>query len=373
MADNIDITPGAGETVGADEIAGVKYARVKPFIGADGSGTDAVGGAGAVSSAVQRVTLASDDPAVTALQAIDDWDEGDRAKVNLVPGQAGITAGAGVVAANTPRTTLASDDLAVVALQVIDDWDETDRCAVNLIPSQVGVAGGSGVVGANTVRVTLATDVALPAPGTSATSLGSAEDAPHTTGDTGVMMLAVQRTAKTAGSSADGDYSTVNVNPAGDVRVDGGQVHVFENAPTISVSAYTEGDVFGGEIEITDAARVSGGGGLITDVVMAVEDDGSADFAANNIELWVFKSNPAGTYPDNAALAISDADAFEVERVITLDTYHDGGNITILSASNLNIGYNCDATSLWVVPVIRTAITPDATDGVQFRIKMIRD
>lgn len=73
----------------------------------------------------------------TALQIIDDWDESDRAKVNIIVGQAGVTAGAGSVAANTPRVTLASDSpdvthLATIAgdttaietaIQIMDDWD----------------------------------------------------------------------------------------------------------------------------------------------------------------------------------------------------------------------------------------------------------
>ncbi|MDP3769244.1 MAG: hypothetical protein Q8S13_14625, partial [Dehalococcoidia bacterium] len=71
-------------------------------------------------------------------------------------------AGAGVVATNTPRTTLASNDPAVTALEIIDDWDETNRAAVNPIAGQVGIAGGTGVDGATVPRVTLATNVALP-------------------------------------------------------------------------------------------------------------------------------------------------------------------------------------------------------------------
>ena len=114
------------------------------------------GGAGVVAANTQRVTLASDDPAVVALQVIDDWDESDRAKVNPIVGQAGVTAGAGVVAANTPRVTLASDDPAVVSLSVLDDWDETNRAAVNTIAGQVGVQGSAGVTTALTQRVVLA-------------------------------------------------------------------------------------------------------------------------------------------------------------------------------------------------------------------------
>lgn len=58
--------------------------------------------------------------AATSLAVIDDWDESDRAKVNIIAGQAGITAGAGAVGASTPRMTLASDDPAVALLTTID-------------------------------------------------------------------------------------------------------------------------------------------------------------------------------------------------------------------------------------------------------------
>ena len=148
MADNVAITPGSGATAAADDIGGVLHQRVKISVGADGSATDMVGGAGAYPAAVPRVTLASDDPAVAllgtmdadtgtistntttmvaSLLVLDDWDETDRAKVNPIVGQAGVAAGAGAAGVTVQRTTLASDDPAVTALQIIDDWDETDR------------------------------------------------------------------------------------------------------------------------------------------------------------------------------------------------------------------------------------------------------
>ena len=46
---------------------------------------------------------------------------------------------------------------------MLDDWDESDRAKVNLIAGQAGVQGASGTVSASTQRVVLATDVALPA------------------------------------------------------------------------------------------------------------------------------------------------------------------------------------------------------------------
>lgn len=95
---------------------------------------------------------------VTALQIIDDWDEANRAAVNLIAGQVAISAGAGAVAANTPRVTHASDDPAVTSLGIIDDWDESDRAKVNPVVGQAGVAAGAGAVSANTQRVTHASD-----------------------------------------------------------------------------------------------------------------------------------------------------------------------------------------------------------------------
>ena len=96
--------------------------------------------------------------ALTALQIIDDWDETDRCKVNLIVGQAGVAAGSGAAGVTVVRTVSATDDPGVTSLAIIDDWDETDRCKVNLIVGQAGVAAGSGAAGVTVVRTVSATD-----------------------------------------------------------------------------------------------------------------------------------------------------------------------------------------------------------------------
>lgn len=104
-------------------------------------------------------TMDADTGAIaTAVQIMDDWDESDRAKVNLIVGQAGVAAGAGAVGATVQRVTQASDSPAVVALQIMDDWDESDRAKVNIIAGQAGITAGAGTVGASTPRVTLASN-----------------------------------------------------------------------------------------------------------------------------------------------------------------------------------------------------------------------
>jgi len=59
MVDNVDVTPGTGATIAADDIAGVKYQRVKISVGADGSATDLAPGQTTKANSVP-VTLASD-------------------------------------------------------------------------------------------------------------------------------------------------------------------------------------------------------------------------------------------------------------------------------------------------------------------------
>lgn len=81
----------------------------------------------------------------TAVEIMDDWDESDRAKTNIIVGQAGISAGAGSVAANTPRVTHASDDPVTTALQLIDDAVFTDDTSTFTPGTTKGMAIG-GVV-----------------------------------------------------------------------------------------------------------------------------------------------------------------------------------------------------------------------------------
>lgn len=155
MVDNVNLTPGDGTIVAAaDDIAGVHYPRAKISLGADGSATDMLGGAGAAAAGVLRTVTATDSPDVTALQIIDDWDETDRCKVNPIAGQAGVAAGAGAVGATVQRMTLASDDPGVALLTTIDADTSTLAGAVAGTEMQVDVVAalptGSNTIGAVT-------------------------------------------------------------------------------------------------------------------------------------------------------------------------------------------------------------------------------
>jgi len=136
MADNVDITPGTGATVAADEIDGVKYQRVKIVVGTEGANDGDASSTTPlpISGAVTNADITS---CKTALEIIDDWDDSNYCNVNLNIAGADVTAGAGAVAATTQRITLASDDPAVVSLAILDDWDSGDTCKVT---AQAGTA-----------------------------------------------------------------------------------------------------------------------------------------------------------------------------------------------------------------------------------------
>jgi hypothetical protein len=173
---------------------------------------------GATSATTQRVIAASDSPEVTsgaaiqtALQIMDDWDESDRAKVNIIAGQVGVAAGAGASSALTVRTVSASDSpdvtslaSAVTALQLIDNMISGSEAQVDVvtlptsqIPAALAANGG--------IKVELASAL-------DATNDSIAIDARATVGATPFRLLDVDETEDEIKGSAGAIYSLSVVN-----------------------------------------------------------------------------------------------------------------------------------------------------------------
>jgi len=113
-------------------------AKVNPIVGQAGIAANA----GVMDALTTRTTLATDDTHYgvvgaaadvdgvvhgqlryigeaalaiqTAVEILDDWDESDRSKVNLIVGQAGVSANSGVADATTQRVSVATDDHVLV-------------------------------------------------------------------------------------------------------------------------------------------------------------------------------------------------------------------------------------------------------------------
>ena len=86
-------------------------------------------GGGDASAANQSTQITAEQAIQTAVEAMDDWDESNRAKVNPIAGQVGVAGGTGAVDAATQRTVMATDSPDVTSLQLIDDAIFTDDAA----------------------------------------------------------------------------------------------------------------------------------------------------------------------------------------------------------------------------------------------------
>lgn len=125
-------------------------------------------------------------------------------------------------------------------------------------------------------------DVLSIVPGTAATNLGKAEDAAHTSGDVGVMALAVRQDA-TAASAADGDYTPLQTNANGELKV----------AATVSQAYLSVVDFL--DVPYFDATTINGAAGAFV--------EGVASLAAQVRKVQVFDTSGAfiGVYTGAAA------------------------------------------------------------------------
>lgn len=162
-------------------------------IPASGGATVVDGGGGTEATAL-RVTIANDS---TGVLSVDDNGGSltiDNAQLSVV--------GGGTEAAAI-RVTIANDSTGVLS---VDDNGGS-------LTVDVGTALPAGTNNIGDV------DVLSVVPGTGATNLGKAEDAAHTSADTGVYVLAVRDDALAAHSGTDGDYESLHTNALGALYV----------------------------------------------------------------------------------------------------------------------------------------------------------
>lgn len=130
------------------------------------------------------------------------------------------------------------------------------------------------------------------------------------------------------------------------------RIAVNSGGLTTSVTAYTAGDQVGTQFTLANAARASGGSGTIVGVTLTDANDiiGAYDV--------VFTRASVTLAADNAAYAISDADALNVVGIAQLAGAFDIGNNRIGQAFNLAIPYDCSGgTSLFAGLICRLAHT----------------
>jgi hypothetical protein len=161
--------------------------------------------------------------------------------------------------------------------------DSTASGDAEMVKLAVGTVG-SAVISPGDATNGLDVDVTRMVPGTSATSLGKAEDSAAASADTGVFILAIRRDAATNDVDAAGDYSGIHVDALGRLYVTG--VHaedaaaasgdlghfmlaIRRDAPTSSAAA---GDYH--EIQVDALGRVWTSGSYAEDAVATSGDYG---------------------------------------------------------------------------------------------------
>jgi hypothetical protein len=212
----------------------------------------------------------------------------------------------------------------------------------------------------------------------SSQALTVAEDTPHTTGDQGIAAMAVRKDQPVNLSNADGDYDHLQVSngalwvsPLGfpkTVKVD-----VTRPADT---TAYAAGDAMSnsttapttGGFTITDAARKSGGSGLITDVCVASSNDPGTRL---NGEIY-FWDQSVTNINDNAAFQVTDAEIKNCLGVVPFSLY-DAGNNHYAHITGLNILFTCvGSANLRFLIRVRAAYTPANAEVLSFTFKILQ-
>jgi hypothetical protein len=251
-----------------------------------------------------------------------------------------------------------------------------------------GVGGGAmmsaGVCGldGSTFRPLAVTAAGSLIPGTTATALGKAEDAAHTTGDTGVMALAVRQDTQSA-LAADGDYIPLTTGPNGSLRtVSAGYTDVITSTLTRpgNTTAYQSGDEVADTgaavITLTGMTRFTGGTSTIAGVSIAVSSNWTTK---PSLELWLFDTTNAPA-TDNAAFDPTDAENDTLVAVIPISSTFIGdatagtGNF-IMDTGQISVPVKTSGSAnLFMRIVIRNAGQAGAnSDTLKFKFRVWMD
>jgi hypothetical protein len=136
----------------------------------------------------------------------------------------------------------------------------------------------------------------------------------------------------------------------------------------VTAGAYSAGDAVGASLAFANAARVSGYGGVIKDVLIL--DDAGQDA---EMELWLFSASFTGM-ADNDAWDPSQADLRNLVAIVTTD---DGAWFAAGTESVARIEvsqrYDLDGTTMFGQLVTRGTPTFAATDDVSVFVGLLQD
>ena len=159
--------------------------------------------------------------------------------------------------------------------------------------------------------------------------------------------------------------------PASELHIGqvGGEGITISQTPTVTAAGiYAAGDAVGGLLTFANAARVSGGGGVIKNMII-IDDDKET----GALELWLFNQTFSAT-ADNAPFTVSDADLENCIGVISTvngDWFAAADNqVADVEASKR---YDLTGTSMFGQLVTRGTQTYTTTTDLTVKIALLRD
>jgi hypothetical protein len=255
-----------------------------------------------------------------------------------------VTAGSG--------TTVATDEIGGRHFQRVKLALGADGTATD-----AGVGEGAATGG---LRVDLATD------GTVIGAVG--ETAPATDTASSGLNGRLQRVAQRLTSAIALLPAALSSNGGLLVRDSLLQVNISQT-PTCSTSpAYTAGDAIGGLLTFANAARLSGGSGIIQAITLLCKTPALVPA----IDLVLFNQTFTNT-SDNAAFAPSDADMANCIGYIPLTAWSDNANNSIAARFGLGFPFLLTGTSLFGQMICRSAITLGSPTDLIVGLSILQD
>src|SRR3990167_3752790 len=142
--------------------------------------------------------------------------------------------------------------------------------------------------------------------------------------------------------------------------------------PTITAGAYSDADALGGKLTFQDAAAIPAGTGMVTSLVVIMNDPNDSP----DLDLVLMNADFTAT-ADNAALSISDADMLNVAGVVKV---RSGDYIGALGANRfayvetaIPFFLPAGERAIYGQMVLRVAHTFGATDEVVVILTVERD
>ena len=151
----------------------------------------------------------------------------------------------------------------------------------------------------------------------------------------------------------------------------GGSTLNVEVTPAITAGAYSINDFIGGLMTIPGALRIAGKQAILQDINLI-------DAAKQNapLDIFIFKSTPAGAYADNAAESITDADALLCIKRLSIGAadYKTFANFSQATLTSLGLTvFATTGTSLYALARVTTAPTYVSVADLKFTFGFLRD